>query len=76
MNMTIFGIKVIDLDGVSETVEVAVRIGVGNGKVTVAWINALAHLLPDEHPVIPMDNDAHGVETLGDLRKLSLKKTS
>lgn len=51
-------------------VEVARRRGIGNGEVIIIWLNELVELLPDEIPVIPMDNTSQGVETLGDLRYL------
>jgi len=55
---TTFGVKVKD-----DYVEVAFR---SNG---MRFINALAHLLPDDTPVIPLDNTAQGVHTIGDVKK-------
>ena len=55
---TTFGVKVKD-----DYVEVAFR---SNG---MRFINALAHLLPDDTPVIPLDNTAQGVHTIGDIKK-------
>ena len=33
------------------------------------FINALAHLLPDDTLVIPLDNTAQGVYTIGDIKR-------
>tara|TARA_R110002012_G_scaffold88416_1_gene217864 strand:- start:86 stop:313 length:228 start_codon:yes stop_codon:yes gene_type:complete len=55
---TTFGVKVKD-----DYVEVAFR---SNG---IRFINALAHLLPDDTPVIPLDNTAQGVHTIGDVKR-------
>lgn len=62
---TTFAIEVND-----KQVEIARRRGIGNGKVAIIWLNDLVELLPDETPVIPIDNSPQGVETLGDLRYL------
>ena len=48
-----------------EEVEVAFR---SNG---IRFTNPLAKLLPDETPVIPLDNSAHGIFTIGDIKKES-----
>lgn len=55
---TTFGVKVKD-----NIVEVAFR---SNG---MRFINALAHLLPDDTLVIPLDNTAQGVYTIGDIKR-------
>ena len=60
---TTFGVKVKD-----NVVEVAFR---SNG---IRFINELAELLPDDTPVIPLDNTAQGVYTIGDVKK-EIKKT-
>jgi hypothetical protein len=62
---TTFAIKVEDNE-----IEVAHRRGIGNGKVAIIWLNELVKILPNETPVIPIDNSPQGVETLGDLRYL------
>lgn len=62
---TTFAIEVGD-----KQVEVARRRGIGNGEVIIIWLNELVELLPDETPVIPMDNTSQGAGTLGDLRYL------
>jgi hypothetical protein len=62
---TTFAIKVEDNE-----IEVARRRGIGNGKVAIIWLNELVKILPNETPVIPIDNSPQGVETLGDLRYL------
>jgi len=53
-------------------VEVARRRGIGNGEVIIVWLNDLVEILPDGTPVVPTDNTAQGVETLGDLRYLHI----
>ena len=55
---TTFGVKVKD-----DIVEVAFR---SNG---MRFINNLAHLLPDDTLVIPLDNTAQGVHTIGDVKR-------
>lgn len=71
---TTFGIKVpTPNEGVVQIVKIAHRYGIGNGQVVVTWLNSLVHILPDEHPVIAIDNTPQGVETLGDLRRLNKK---
>jgi len=55
---TTFGVKVKD-----NIVEVAFR---RNG---MRFINELAELLPDDTPVIPLDNTAQGVYTIGDVKR-------
>ena len=55
---TTFGVKVKD-----DIVEVAFR---SNG---MRFINELAHLLPDDTLVIPLDNTAQGVYTIGDIKR-------
>lgn len=57
---TTFGVIVPSHD---EPVEVAYR------SRTIHWTNELAPLLPDETPVIPLDNTAQGIETIGDIKK-------
>jgi len=54
---TTFGVKVKD-----DYVEVAFR---SNG---MRFINELAELLPDDTPVIPLDNTAQGIYTIGDIK--------
>lgn len=66
---TTFGIEIINDDaGIGEVVEVAFR---SNG---MRFINPLAHLLPDDTPVIPLDNTPQGVYTIGDVKK-EIEKT-
>ena len=64
---TTFVIKVKD-----KQVEIARRRGIGKGEVAIIWLNDLVEILPDETPVVPTDNSAQGVETLGDLRHLHI----
>lgn len=35
----------------------------------IYFINPLARLLPDDLPVIPTDNSAQGIFTIGDIKK-------
>jgi hypothetical protein len=35
----------------------------------VRWTNSLAHLLPDDTKVEPLDNSAQGIYTIGDIKK-------
>ena len=57
---TTFGVR-IPLTG--EVIEVAFR------SHYIRWENKLAHLLPDDLPVIPLDNSAQGIHTIGDIKK-------
>jgi len=50
-----------------EDIEVAFRSG------TIRFTNDLAHLLPDETPVKPLDNSHQGIFTIGDI-KASMKE--
>ena len=61
---TTFGVEIINDDaGIGEVVEVAFR---SNG---MRFINDLAHLLPDDTPVIALDNTPQGSHTIGDIKK-------
>ena len=60
---TTFGV---DIKG--DMVEVAFR---SNG---MRFINKLAYLLPDETPVIALDNSQQGVYTIGDV-KIQIEQT-
>lgn len=62
---TTFGVEIGDSGGI---VEVAFR---SNG---MRFTNELAHLLPDNTPVIAMDNSQQGVHTIGDI-KVAIEKT-
>ena len=59
---TTFGVQVGD-----ELMPVARRNGIGEGRVGITFTNPLARLLPTDTQVVPMDNTAQGVETVGDL---------
>ena len=59
---TTFGVQVGD-----ELMPVARRNGIGEGRVGITFTNPLARLLPSDTQVVPMDNTAQGVETVGDL---------
>jgi len=54
-----------------KTTEVAHRFGLGGNKgVGITWLTKKK--LTDNTKVFPLDNTAQGVETVGDLKKLSL----
>lgn len=57
---TVFAVEV---DGEDEPIEVAFR---SNG---IRFTNPIAKLLPDNTPVIPLNNSAQGIYTIGDIRK-------
>ena len=57
---TTFGILI---PTTGEEVEVAFRTHY------VRWLNPIAHLLPDDIKVTPLDNSAQGIYTIGDIRK-------
>ena len=59
---TTFGVQVGD-----ELMPVARRNGIGEGRVGITFTNPLVRLLPSDTQVVPMDNTAQGVETVGDL---------
>lgn len=59
---TTFGVNIKNEDQ-DEVVEVAFR---SNG---MRFINELAELLPDDTPVIALDNTPQGVYTIGDIKK-------
>ena len=61
---TTFGVEIKGSDKVvATTIEVAFR---SNG---MRFINKIAHLLPDDTPVIAMDNSQQGIHTIGDIKK-------
>ena len=62
---TTFGVKVHSLydECEFEEIEVAFR------SSYVRWKDPLAQLLPDDLEVIPLDNSAQGIHTIGDIRK-------
>ena len=47
-----------------EIVEVAFRSNRGG----ICWTNSIAHLLPDNTMVYPMDNGSQGIYTIGDIK--------
>ena len=65
---TTFGIKIKDAFDNEQIVEVAFRSSYG-----IKWKNNLAQLLPDETPVIPMDNTAQGIYTIKDIKDNIIK---
>ena len=67
---TTFGVHVGD-----ELMPVARRNGIGEGRVGITFTNPLARLLPSDTQVVPMDNTAQGVETVGDLLYLETHGT-
>lgn len=67
---TTFGVQVGD-----ELMLVARRNSIGAGRVGITFTNPLARLLPSDTQVVPMDNTAQGVETIGDLLYLETHGT-
>ena len=66
---TVFGVAIKNNnDEIEDVVEVAFR---SNG---MRFTNTLAQLLPDETPVIALDNSQHGVHTIGDIKE-QIKQT-
>jgi hypothetical protein len=57
---TTFGIRIPET---GEVVEVAFRTDY------IRWENPLAHLLPNETKVEPLDNTAQGIYTIGDIKQ-------
>jgi len=61
---TTFGVNIINDDaGIGEVVEIAFR---SNG---MRFTNALAYFIPDDTPVIALDNTPQGVYTIGDIKR-------
>lgn len=48
---------------------IARRRGIGNGKIKLTYTNPLGKLLPDNIEVIPIDNSAQGIYTIGDINQ-------
>ena len=65
---TTFGVAIKNNNKIEDVVEVAFR---SNG---MRFTNPLAQLLPDETPVIALDNSQQGVHTIGDIKK-EIKQT-
>lgn len=62
---TTFGIKIPSTD---EIRPIARRVGIGNGKVNIHFIEDLAELLPNDLEVIAIDNSNQGINTVGDIK--------
>ena len=65
---TTFGVAIKNNNEIEDVVEVAFR---SNG---MRFTNTLAQLLPDETPVIALDNSQQGVHTIGDIKE-QIKQT-
>lgn len=63
---TTFGIRI---PSTEKVVEVARRVGIGNGNVHVYLTDPLAELLPDDLELIAIDNSNQGINTVGDLKR-------
>lgn len=61
---TTFGVRI---PSTGEIVEVARRVGIGNGKVKLTWTNELGEFLPNDTEVMAMDNGQQGINTAGDI---------
>ncbi len=64
---TTFGVNIKNGEN-DEIVEVAFR---SNG---MRFTNALAHFIPDDTPVIALDNTPQGIYTIGDVKR-AIEKT-
>ena len=60
---TTFGVKI---PGMDNPVEVLYRSGSGLGKLRFRILNPLVMLLPDQTPLIALDNSQQGIETVSD----------
>ena len=69
---TTFGVKIPNFEELycEEYIEVAFR----GGKI--GFTNPLAQLLPDETHVEPLDNEAQGIYTIGDIKRQILEQES
>ena len=65
---TTFGVAIKNNNKIEDVVEVAFR---SNG---MRFTNPLAQLLPDETPVIALENSQQGVHTIGDIKE-EIKQT-
>ena len=65
---TTFGVAIKNNNKIEDVVEVAFR---SNG---MRFTNPLAQMLPDETPVIALDNSQQGVHTIGDIKE-QIKQT-
>ena len=65
---TTFGVAIKNNNEIEDVVEVAFR---SNG---MRFTNPLAQMLPDETPVIALDNSQQGVHTIGDIKE-EIKQT-
>jgi hypothetical protein len=59
----------------NEPIEVARRIGIGNGEVDFVWLNKLGPLLDDRTRVHPTDNNAQNVYYIRDIKTVIAKNT-
>ena len=60
---TTFGIKIHPGEPEEEIITVARRSG------SMYFTNEVAHLLPNSTKVVPMDNTAQGIYSIGDIKK-------
>ena len=65
---TTFGVAIKNNNEIEDVIEVAFR---SNG---MRFTNKLAQMLPDETPVIALDNSQQGVHTIGDIKE-EIKQT-
>ena len=63
---TAFGVKI---PSTGEILPIARRVGIGNGKVRLTWIEPLAELLPNNLEVEAIDNSNQGINCIGDIKK-------
>ena len=63
---TTFGIKI---PSTGVIIPIARRVGIGNGKVSVYFINSLAELLNDDLEVVAINNTPQGIFTIKDIKQ-------
>ena len=66
---TTFGIKI---PSTGDIIPIARRVGIGNGEVSVYFINSLAELLNDDLEVVAIDNTPQGIFTIKDIKQNKL----
>lgn len=68
---TTFGVQI---PGQKNPVPVAHRSNAGHGKMLYKFTNPVAQILPDDTPLIPMDNSAQGITNIGQFRDAALRE--
>jgi hypothetical protein len=63
---TTFGVKI---PSTGKIIPIARRVGIGNGKVRLNWVEPLGELLPNDLEVVAIDNSNQGINCIGDIKK-------